>query len=48
MSMWVTNQIRELWRAIRAGTGATILYGTGDPPDPTGLADGTVYIKYVP
>jgi hypothetical protein len=23
-----------------------ILYGTGDPPDPTGLSEGTLYIKY--
>jgi len=24
-----------------------VLYGTDDPPDPTGLAEGTIYIKYV-
>lgn len=23
----------------------TILSGTGDPPDPTGLADGTLYLR---
>ena len=25
-----------------------ILYGTGAPPSPTGLADGTVYLRYIP
>jgi hypothetical protein len=24
-----------------------VLYGTGAPPDPTGLAEGTLYIRYV-
>ena len=24
-----------------------VLYGTGPPPDPTGLAEGTVYIRYI-
>lgn len=46
-----TNAFTSAEKAKLAGiaTGATktnILYGTGDPPDPTALADGTVYIKY--
>ena len=24
-----------------------VLYGSTDPPDPTGIADGTLYIKYL-
>lgn len=24
-----------------------VLYGTGTPPDPTGLAEGTLYIRYM-
>ncbi len=24
-----------------------VLYGTDPPPDPTGLKEGTVYIKYI-
>jgi len=24
-----------------------VLYGTDDPPDPTGLAEGTIYIRYI-
>ena len=28
--------------------GTLILSGTGDPPDPTGLDDGTIYLKYTP
>jgi hypothetical protein len=26
--------------------GTTILYGTEDPPDPTGYADGSIYGRY--
>lgn len=27
-------------------SGVQVYYGTGDPPDPTGLPDGSVYIRY--
>jgi hypothetical protein len=27
--------------------GPGVLFGTGDPPDPTGLSDGVLYFKYV-
>lgn len=25
---------------------ALVYYGTGDPPDPAGIPDGAIYIKY--
>ena len=28
------------------GLNTPVLYGTGDPPDPTGLPDGAVFFKY--
>jgi len=28
--------------------GTLILSGTGDPPSPIGLDDGTIYLKYTP
>jgi hypothetical protein len=28
--------------------GVGMLYGTGDPPDPTGLPDGMAFLKYEP
>jgi hypothetical protein len=28
------------------GQDATVLYGTGLPPDPAGLQDGALYIRY--
>lgn len=35
------------WSEMGAGSSSqTILSGVGDPPDPTGLEDGTIYFKY--
>jgi hypothetical protein len=31
---------------IPGANGTVILYGTGDPPSPVGLANGTLYIKH--
>lgn len=31
---------------IQGSPGTIILYGTGDPPDPTGLPEGTLYLRY--
>jgi hypothetical protein len=31
-----------------AGKDANVLYGTGDPPDPAGLPNATIYFKYIP
>ena len=33
-------------QGIPGTPGTVILYGTGDPPSPVGLADGTLYIKH--
>jgi len=26
---------------------ASVYFGTGEPPDPTGLPDGTLFFKYI-
>ncbi len=30
-----------------AGQDANFIYGTGDPPSPSGIEEGTVYLKYI-
>jgi hypothetical protein len=37
-----------VWEECEAETGGRILYGAGDPPDPSELPDGVLYVKYIP
>jgi hypothetical protein len=45
------DKVLEISAGIKGAKGddgqdAVVLYGTGLPPDPTGLPDGALYIRY--
>ena len=42
---WLNTAQVDARIAAKASSQA-ILYGTEDPPDPTGYADGSLYVRY--